>query len=237
MKTTLMLGIIVMLCFGVSNAGMFEKARQKLKAANTPKLSNTQIGAGLKEALKVGIENAIKLTGAQDGFFRNEAIKITMPEDIKNAEVLMRMLGFGPTVDEAVLSMNRAAEKSVPLAAEIFAGALFDMSFGDVRKIFQGGGTAATDYFKAKTYDKLFEAFRPAVRRVMNDYAVTKKFGEFVAKAESLPLVSKLVTVDIDKYVVSKALDGLFFVLGQQEQKIRTDPAARVTPLLQEVFK
>ena len=191
----------------------------------------------MKEALRVGIENAIKSASQRDGFFGNEAIKILMPEKMKNIEQGLRTIGLSPKIDEVILSMNRAAEKSAPLAADIFATAITDMSFEDATKILNGGETVATDYFKDKTYDNLFAAFQPSVRKAMDDYAVTRKFEEVTGRAQSLPFLGQLVDVDVTKYVVSKALDGLFLLLSQEESKIRTDPSARVTQLLRDVFK
>jgi hypothetical protein len=209
----------------------------KLNTATSTKLSDTQIGSGLKEALKVGIQNTITLLGKTDGYLANQAVKILMPESIKKFEPALRATGQGPKIDEFILSMNRAAEKSAPLAADIFATAITEMSFEDAKKILQGGNTAATDYFKTKTYDKLLEMFQPSVRKSMNDYAVTRKFDAIAGRIQAIPFADKVVNMDVNRYVSSKALDGLFLVLGQQENKIRTDPAARVTDLLKQVFK
>ena len=209
----------------------------KINIATSTKLSDTQIGSGLKEALKVGIQNTITLLGKTDGYLANQAVKILMPESIKKFEPALRAMGQGPKIDEFILSMNRAAEKSAPLAADIFATAITEMSFEDAKKILQGGNTAATDYFKTKTYDKLLEMFQPSVRRAMNDYAVTQKFEAIAGRIQAIPFADKVGNMDVNRYVSSKALDGLFLVLGQQENKIRTDPAARVTDLLKQVFK
>lgn len=211
--------------------------KNKLSKVSAIKLSDTKISSGLKEALKVGVENSVKLLGKMDGFLGNESVKIILPETVRNFEPVLRKIGAGPKIDEFVLSMNRAAEKAVPLAADIFAAAITEMSFDDAKKILQSGSTAATDYFKNKTYDKLLGVFQPAVRKAMDNYAVTKKLEDVMGKLKTLPFTEKLGNIDINQYVSSKALDGLFLVLGQQENKIRTDPAARVTDVLKEVFK
>lgn len=198
-------------------------------------LTDAKIGSGLKEALKVGTENAVNLTGQTDGYFLNEAIKILMPEKLKTLEKGLRLVGYGPQVDEFVLSMNRAAERAAPRAKEIFWDAIATMSFDDARKVLAGGETAATDYFKERTTDKLTAAFRPVVDQAMNEVGVTRRYKELVGRYEAIPF-AKDVAFDVDEYVVTEALDGLFFVVGQEERKIRTDPAARVTNLLKEVF-
>jgi hypothetical protein len=199
-------------------------------------LSDTKIGSGLKEALKIGTENAVGLTGKTDGYFLNEAIKILMPEKLRTFEKGLRVVGYGPQVDQFVLSMNRAAEQAAPAAKQIFWNAIGEMTFEDVRKIWSGNETAATDYFKGKTTDRLIAAFRPVVDKAMNEVGVTRQYKELVGKYESIPFVKK-ETFDIDGYVVTKALDGLFHVVGEEERKIRTNPQARVTDLLKEVFK
>jgi len=198
-------------------------------------LSEAKIGSGLKEALKVGTENTVKLTGRTDGYFMNQAIKILMPEKLQTLEKGLRLVGYGPQVDEFVLSMNRAAERAAPQAKQIFWDAIGEMTFEDARRILNGSETAATEYFRAKTSDKLTTAFRPVVDRTMNEFNVTRQYKDLVGRYQAIPF-AKTEALDIDGYVVGKSLDGLFHVLGEEERKIRTNPAARVTDLLKEVF-
>ena len=210
-----------------------------LEGASKPQgiaLSNEKIISGLKEALSVGTENKVKLTGATDGFFKNEAIKILLPPKLQSMDKALRMAGFGPQVDEFVLSMNRAAERAAPNATPIFQGAITGMSFEDAKKILRGGETAATDYFNVKTRSQLASTFKPEVEKAMNQVGVTAQYNQLVGQYTSLPFV-KTPTLDLNDYVVAKSLDGLFWTLGEEEKKIRTDPAARVTDLLKEVFK
>ena len=199
-------------------------------------LSDAKIGSGLKEALKIGTENTVNLTGKTDGYFLDQAIKILMPEKLRTLEKGLRAVGYGPQIDEFVLSMNRSAEQAAPAAKQIFWDALEQMTFEDARKILSGNETAATEYFKGKTTDKLTAVFRPVVDKSMNEVGVTRQYNELVGRYESIPFVKK-ETFDLDSYVVTKALDGLFHVLGDEEKKIRTNPQARVTDLLKEVFK
>ena len=198
-------------------------------------LTDAKIGAGLKEALQVGTQNAVNFTGRLDGYFLNEAIKILLPDNLKSLERGLRAVGYGSQVDEFVLSMNRAAEQAAPGAKQIFWDAIGEMTFDDARKIWNGSETAATDYFKGKTTDKLSAAFRPVVESAMNEVGVTRKYKELVTLAKAIPFL-RLESLDMDQYVVGKALDGLFHVVADEERKIRTDPAARTTELLREVF-
>jgi hypothetical protein len=131
--------------------------------------------------------------------------------------------------------MNRSAEKAAPAAKKIFLDAILAMSFEDARKILSGGDTAATEYFKDKTTDQLTAAFRPVVEKTMDENSVTQQYKALAGQARSIPFM-KSPNLDITQYVVSKALDGLFYTLGQEEKKIRKDPVARTTSLLKEVF-
>jgi hypothetical protein len=190
----------------------------------------------LKEALKVATEKTVSLTGKTDGYFANQAIKILMPDKLKSLESGLRAVGYGSQIDEFVLSMNRAAESAAPQAKQIFVDAIGKMSFDDARKILNGSNTAATDFFKSKTTPQLTTAFKPAVSKSMNDVGVTRQYKDLVGRFESIPF-AKSQAFDLDGYVVDKGLAGLFHVLGEQEQQIRTNPTARVTDLLKEVFK
>jgi hypothetical protein len=198
-------------------------------------LSDAKIGSGLKEALQIGTENAVHFAGKKDGFFLNQAIKILMPEKLRTFEKGLRAVGYGPQVDEFILSMNRAAEKAAPFAKKIFWDAIGKMTFEDVRKILSGHDTAATDYFKGKTTNSLTEVFKPIVSNAMNEVGVTRQYKELVGRYENIPFV-KRETFDLDHYVVTKALDGLFHMVGEEEKKIRKNPTARTTELLKEVF-
>ena len=227
--------MMVVLLTALPASAQLDKILKSLGIGKESGLSDVKIGSGLKEALKIGTENTVNLTGKMDGYFLNQAIKILMPEKLRTLEKGLRAVGYGPQVDEFILSMNRAAEQAAPFGKQIFWDAIGEMTFDDVRKIWSGHETAATDYFKGKTTDKLTAAFRPVVDKVMNEVGVTRQYKELVGRYESIPFVKK-ETFDLDHYVVTKALDGLFHVLGEEERKIRTNPAARVTDLLKEVF-
>ena len=208
---------------------------KRLGLGNQSELSQSKVGSGLKEALQIGADNAVKLTGRPDGYFGNEAIKILMPKNLQPLEKGLRAMGYGPKIDEFILSMNRSAEAAAPAAKKIFGDAILSMSFDDARKILSGGDTAATDYFKKKTSEQLTTAFRPVVEKTMDENGVTQQYEALAGQAQSIPFM-KSPNLDITQYVVSKALDGLFYTLGEEERKIRKDPAAQTTNLLREVF-
>ena len=217
------------------DSAQLEQVFKKLGLGKRNELSDEKITSGLKEALRVGTDNAVRSTGRPDGYFGNEAIKVLMPEKLRTLEKGLRAIGYGPDVDEFVLSMNRAAERAAPHAKAIFWDAILELSFEDARQIFSGGDTAATDYFRDKTTDKLVGAFTPVVEEAMDEVGVTRQYNQLVGRARAIPFL-KSEFLDINEYVVGKALEGLFYVLAEEERKIRKDPAARITELLKEVF-
>lgn len=238
MKKKIILSVLfVFLSCQLSQASFLDALKDTLDAAGVSKTGDGKIDLGLKEALNVGVKNSIKYLGKNNGYFGNQAVKILLPEEVRQAESVLRGVGFGPQLDEFTLSMNRAAEKAAPLAADIFANAIADMSFDDANKILRGGNTAATNYLKGKTYDKLLKLFEPTVRKTMAEYKVTQQYDEIAGKVQKLPLVGQAINLDVNQYVSSRALDGLFHVIAQEEANIRTNPKARVTSLLKEVFK
>jgi hypothetical protein len=199
-------------------------------------LGEARIGAGLKQALEVATDTAVNLTGRADGYFLNQAIKILMPDNLRTLERGLRAVGYGDQVDELVLGMNRAAERAAPAARRIFLDAIGEMTFDDARKILAGADTAATEYFKDRTTGRLTTAFRPVVEQSMSQVGVTRQYRELLARAQAIPFLN-VESYDLDRYVVGKALDGLFHVVGEEERRIRTNPAARTTELLREVFR
>jgi hypothetical protein len=192
--------------------------------------------SGLKEALSIGTGNAVTSTSKLDGYFANQAIKILFPEKIQTVADVMKKVGYQKQVDAFVLSMNRAAENAAPKARQFFVDAIKQMSFQDAMKILKGNETAATEYFKSKTFDTIYAAFKPSVSESMDKVGVTKSYKDMVGTyTKSIPF-AKTESIDLDHYVATKSLDGLFYMVGEEEKKIRTNPAARVTDLLKKVF-
>jgi hypothetical protein len=209
----------------------------RLGFKKSSELSETKISDGLREALSVGIDRTVTLVGKNDGYFKNEKIKIKPPKTVNRFDRALRAVGYGPELDEFVLSMNRAAEKAAPVAKDIFVKAISEMTIDDARAIFKGSDTAATDYLREHTRDDLTEAFLPHVKTAMAEYDVTAKYRAVTEQVSQLPFARGFGDDSIEKYTVGKALDGLFYMLGQEEKRIRTDPAARATDLLKTVFK
>jgi hypothetical protein len=192
--------------------------------------------AGLKEALAVGTGNAEQTLSKSNGYFGDAAVKILVPEKLRAAVEVLKKAGYQKEVDDFVLSMNRAAEQAAPKARPIFEDAVKKMTFEDAQKILNGGNTAATDYFKSKTTPQLTEAFKPVIGESMNQVGATRSYKAMTDRYTSLVPFGKPDSFDLDSYVTAKSLDGLFLKVGQEEKKIRTNPAARTTELLKKVF-
>ena len=229
------LGLGVVLCWPTVAGAQFGDLAKRLGGGTQSSLPDATIASGLKDALQVGTDKTVDLTGRPGGYLDNPAIKIGLPGNVKALYGVLRAAGMGPKMDAFEASMNHAAESAAPAAKQIFLNAIVSMSFEDARKLLAGGDTSITEFFKAKTTGELKTAFRPAVEKAMVSNDVTAQYDELMANAPSLPFM-KSQSLNINDYVVSKALDGLFHVLGQQEKEIRTNPMARTTPLLKQVF-
>jgi hypothetical protein len=205
-----------------------------LKSSSGKSLSNEEIISGLKEALKVGANNSTKKVSAVDGFFKDAAIKILMPAEAQKVEKSLRNLGMGKLVDNAVLSMNRAAEDAAKEATPIFWNAIKGMTIQDGVGILKGGDFAAANYLKGKTLAQLTEAFRPVIENSLKKVDATKYWNAVFSNYNKFS--SDPVNPDLSAYVTEKAMAGIFYQVGLEEQKIRKDPMARTTEILKKVF-
>lgn len=197
-------------------------------------LTNEEIISGLKEALTMGTGNATQKLSLVDGFFKDAALKILMPVEAQKVEKTLRNIGMGKQVDNAILSMNRAAEDAAKQAAPIFINAVKQMSFQDALGILRGGDFAATNFLKEKTTLALTEAFRPVIESSVEKVGATKYWNTLFTTYNKFS--SEKVNTDLSAYVTEKALTGIFYQLGLEEQKIRKDPFARTTDILKKVF-
>jgi hypothetical protein len=235
MRSALLTAVLFLSCLASAQFGdILKKADEAINQRGTAGLSNDKIIAGLKEALQVSTGKAVALTGRPDGFLKNEAIKILLPPKLQTVGKGMRMFGMGQQVDELEVGMNRAAEQATPEAKRIFIAAVKKMTFSDARNILTGDDTAATEYFKRASSADLTAAFSPIVNRSMQRVGVVQQYNRVLASAPGASALRG--QFDLNKYVVEKTLDGLFLMLGNEEKKIRKDPAAQTTALLKEVF-
>jgi hypothetical protein len=219
-----------------SIGGLFRKASNAVnnsKSASSS-LSTDEIVSGLKEALTIGAKNSSGKLSAANGFFKDAAVKILMPEEMKKVESKMRALGMGKLVDDAILSMNRAAEDASQTAAPIFVNAVKSMSVQDALGILKGKDTAATSYLRNTTTSDLTAAFRPIVENSLKKVNATKYWKDVVTAYNRFS--STPVNTDINQYVTERSLNGIFYYVAEEEKKIRSNPAARVNDLLKKVF-
>ena len=223
---------------GSSRAGFMDDVIRALELPTAAPVGqdNATVIKGLKEALSTGTANAVASVSKTDGYFGNQLIKILMPEKLRAAADLMGRFGFRQEVDDVVLAMNRAAEKAAPRAKEHFISALKAMTFDDAQKILQGGDTAATDYFRRSTDKAIFADFKPVVSSSLQEVGAVQSYRQMANSFKAIPFAGSFADVDLDTYVTNKAVDGLFTMIGEEEKKIRTDPAARGSELLQKVF-
>lgn len=206
------------------------------QAGKAAGLSSDEIARGLKEALGKGAQSAVARLGQADGFLGNVDVKIPMPKHLSMVEKGLRTIGQDARADQFIESMNRAAERAVPEAAAVFGDAIATMSIDDAKGILQGGDNAATEYLKRSSADTLKEKFRPLVDAAVREVGVTRQYQAMVDKASFASSLVDTDKLDLGNYVTDKALDGVFFMVGEEERKIRANPAARTTELLKKVF-
>jgi len=198
-------------------------------------LSETDAASGVRAALERGATSAVALLGRNNGFLGNPKVKIELPGFLKDAAKLLQATGQGKRVDELVTAMNRAAEAAVPEAKALLVAAVKSMSVEDAVKIVQGGDTSVTQFFSAKTREPLGAKFMPIVERATARVALAKKYDAVAGKAAGLGLMKK-EDANLNGYVSGKALDGLYFMIGEEEKKIRRDPVGTGSAILKKVF-
>lgn len=226
--------IIIILSLFVFPLAGCDTARNILNAAGYGNLTSQEVAKGLKEALNVGTDSATFHLGLLNGFYGDDMIRIMMPPEAQKVEKTLRDVGMGSVVDKAVLSMNRAAEDASKYVENIFLNAIRQMTIQDAFEILRGGNFAATEYLKSKTTPQLTAAFKPIISKSL-DYTDATKYWKDVFSVYNR-FSNTPVNTDLTSYVTDKALNGLFYHIGLEEQKIRKDPAARVTDLLKKVF-
>ncbi|MGB5104998.1 MAG: DUF4197 domain-containing protein [Steroidobacteraceae bacterium] len=190
---------------------------------------------GLKTALNQGATRAVAQLGVTDGFLRNPKVRIPLPPTLKKADKALRMVGMGDEADELVVAMNRAAEAAVPEAKTLLVDAVRQMTLADAREILTGGDDAATKYFRKVSYDKLEQRFLPVVKRTTDKAQLAAQYNQLAGQAAQLGLVSAR-DANVEGYVTRKALDGLFFVIAEEERAIRKDPLGQSSRILRGVF-
>jgi hypothetical protein len=203
--------------------------------AQLENITNREAISGLKAALEKGSRAAVDQLGRENGFFGDTRVKIPLPESLKRAERTMRRLGMGKYADELVLTMNRAAEAAVPEAKQLFVDSVKKMTVQDAKGILTGGETSGTEYFKRTTSGELKKRFLPIVQQATARVGVAQKYNSYAEKGVRFGLV-KEDQANLDDYVTQKALDGLYFMVAEEEKKIRKDPVGTASNIIKKVF-
>ena len=204
-------------------------------AASLDRISNADQVSGLKQALSDGSAAAVAKLGVQNGFLGNPKVKIPLPPSIQRVEGAMRAVGMGKQADDLVLSMNRAAETAVVEAKPLLIDAVKKMSGEDARRILTGGDTAATEYFKRNTQSPLAKRFLPIVKRATDKVGLAQQYNAIAGQGVAFGLV-KEDQATVERYVTQKTLDGLYFMIGEQEKGFRKNPVGATSDIVKRVF-
>ncbi|MDX5477258.1 DUF4197 domain-containing protein [Fontibacter flavus] len=199
-------------------------------------LTQTEVSQGLKEALIQGISKGADQASATDGFFKNELIKILLPEDARRVENTLRQMGLGAEVDRALLTINRGAEKAAMEAKPIFISAIRQLTIQDAFNILKGEPDAATQFLRRTTESQLISLFQPRIQESLDEVGATRYYGDIANAYNAIPLTNRKIDPDLNAYVTQRAIDGLFLLVAQEEKNIRENPMERTTALMKRVF-
>ena len=203
--------------------------------AQLENITNREAVSALKTALEKGARAAVEQLGRENGFYGDARVKIPLPDALKRTERTLRRFGMGSYADELVLTMNRAAEAAVPEAKQLFVDSVKKMTVQDAKGILTGGETAGTAYFKRTTSDQLKKRFLPIVKKSTAKVGLAQTYNQYAQQATAFGLV-KAEDANLDDYVTQKALDGLYFMVAEEEKKIRKDPVGAASSIIKKVF-
>ncbi|KGO92487.1 DUF4197 domain-containing protein [Flavobacterium subsaxonicum] len=214
---------------------ILSKAKEKVASGSTGSLGTSEIGSALKEALNKGVTEQVTKLTATDGFYKNEAVKILLPEELQKVDKKLRQVGLGSLADEGIKVLNRAAEDAVKEGTPIFVNAITSMTLTDAKGILMGADNSATAYLQKSTSTPLYAKFSPVVKTSLSTVGADEVWAKIIAKYNALPLVTK-VNPDLTDYVTNKTMDGVFKMIAVEEKNIRTNIAFRTSDLLKKVF-
>jgi len=224
--------ILLLVVIQLSSCAELQKVVNQMP---NPTLNNAQIAGGLKEALQSGITNQVSTLALKDGFYKNELVKIVMPQELQKVESTLRSIGLGSLADEGVKMLNRAAEDAVSEATPIFVEAIKSLTLTDAKNILLGNKDAATSFLQSKTNQALYSKFQPIINKSFAKVGADKIWTNLITKYNAIPL-TKDVNPNLTNYVTDEALKSVFKMVTKEELKIRTDVGSRTTDLLRQVF-
>jgi hypothetical protein len=194
-----------------------------------------EVGEAFKQALRIGTENVVKKLGTKDGFNNDPSIHIPLPEELKTAKKMLSKIGMSAIVDDLELKLNRAAESATPKAKKLFLKAITDMTFKDVKNIYEGPENSATKYFQGKMSPPLKKEMQPIVEKTLSQVGAVKAYDKVIGQYKKLPFVPD-VKANLTEHVIKKGMDGIFYYIAKEEANIRKNPAKQTTKLLKKVF-
>jgi len=234
-KLVFALLLLPLLSWGQFNQLIKNATKQVLPVKTAGTTGGVDVAAGLKEALQNGISKQVSLLTAEDGFLKNDLVKIPVPDEMQKVSNTLNNLGMSNLTNEGIKTMNRAAEMAVKEATPVFVEAIKNMSFSDAKAILMGNKTEATTYLQKATTTSLYAKFKPVVQQAIGKAGADKAWSTIITKYNSVPMVAK-VNPDINEYVTQKALEGVFKMIAVEETKIRESSSSRTSDLLQKVF-
>lgn len=235
-KLTLLLFLSILVISPTSGQSLKDLTKKVKKVLPTKSnLTEEEVGRGLKEALNSGVKKGVSTVSKPNGYFKDPLIKVLMPAEAKSAEKKLRSIGQGKLVDDAIESMNRAAEDAAKGALKIFVDAIKAMTIKDAMNILRGNDDAATQYLNRSTRSQLTARFQPVIKASLDKVGATKHWNTLISAHNKIPFVSK-INPNLEEHVTEKAIDGLFVQVAKEEKNIRNNPGARTTDLLKKVF-
>lgn len=237
-NTSLFMAVFCLFVLGTSNTTTAQTKKKKTtstKTSSTPVLSVSEIGNGLKEALDKGITKQVSKLTAEDGFYKNEAVKILLPEELQVVDRKLRQLGMTKLADQGIIVLNRAAEDAVKQATPVFVDAVKKMTFADAKTILLGNENAATTYLQTSTTASLTEKFTPVIKTSFSNVGADVIWEQIISKYNSIPFITK-INPDLVGHTTTKALDGVFKMIAVEEKEIRKNASFRNTDTLKKVF-
>lgn len=214
--------------------GQDDADKDKKRNVDLSGLSTGEVSGALKEALNIGVKEGVQKLGAEDGFFKNELVKILLPEQLRKVDATLRGIGLGKLADQGLLLLNRAAEDAVQEGAPIFANAITSMTFDDAKNILLGDSVAATNYLRGKTSEQLFTAFKPKVEGSLGKVGADRVWEQIISKYNGI--TNQSIETNLNNYVTQETITGVFKMVAEKESAIRDNSVFRTTSLLKKVF-
>ena len=226
---------ILLIAFNLTACAELQQVVDSIPQGTNGVLSNADIASGLREALDLGIDKQVTKLTETDGFFKNELVKILLPEELQKVDKGLRDIGLGNLADEGIKALNRAAEDAVKEATPIFVNAVKDITFDDAKNILLGEDNAATEYLTVRTKTELYNKFHPVINNSFSKVGADQIWTNLINKYNAIPFTNE-VNPDLTDYVTQEALNGVYTMIAVEEKEIRNKVSSRTSDILKKVF-